>query len=54
MEKQFTAEMAKIMTPEEILQFWIDRQQADKERGEFYYRELVDPITDKVIAEIEE
>ncbi len=34
--------------------FWLQRQRDARVRGDRYYRRLVDPVTDEVLAELED
>ncbi len=44
---------AKIEAAGGLAEFWLERQRDARARGESYYRRLVDPVTDEVIAELE-
>ena len=53
MTRQFTAEDAKTMTPEQILAFWRERQLEDRAAGRDHYTVLIDAATEKVVCAID-
>jgi hypothetical protein len=57
MTRRFTPEDARMMTPEEVLAFWRQRQIEDRDAGRPHYTKLVDVHrdgTETVVSTIDE
>jgi hypothetical protein len=52
MSAKFTAEMARTMTPEQVKEFWQQRQRETRAKGEPHYTHCVNPVTGRVLYTI--
>ena len=50
----FTADMAKTMTEQQIIEFWRSRERARRDQGLDHYETLINPATGKIVAKLEE
>lgn len=52
MMQKFTAEMARTMTPEQIVEFWKQRNRALRDAGKDHFDTLEDAITGEILDTI--
>ena len=52
-QKPLTSADIKRMSYDEIIEYWRQRQIADRDAGRPYYTTLIDPVTDEIAARID-